>query len=150
VNWYGLDRATAFLKQRIIVAVRNAGYLRPFPLQIAIWSIAMKKLVLAIAVAGTALLGGSAANAADNNNTVNASAANDVATQPTDVSARKKHHSRRHYRTGRHWSYRHYRPYYRSYGYAPRPYYGDPYGYRYGYGGPGVTFSFGTGGYRGW
>jgi Ni/Co efflux regulator RcnB len=119
-------------------------------LQIAIWSVAMKKLVLAIAVAGTALLGGSAANAADNNNTVKASAANDVATQPTDVSARKKHHSRRHYRTGRHWSYRHYRPYYRSYGYAPRPYYGDPYGYRYGYGGPGVTFSFGTGGYRGW
>jgi hypothetical protein len=150
VNWYGLDRATAFLKQRIIVAVRNAGYLRPFPLQIAIWSIAMKKLVLAIAVAGTALLGGSAANAADNNNTVKANAANDVATQPTDLSARKRHHSRRHYRTGRHWSYRHYRPYYRSYGYAPRPYYGDPYGYRYGYGGPGVTFSFGTGGYRGW
>jgi hypothetical protein len=150
VNWYGLDRATAFLKQRIIVAVRNAGYRRPFPLQIAIWSIAMKKLVLAIAVAGTALLGGSAANAADNNNTVKANAANDVATQPTDLSARKRHHSRRHYRTGRHWSYRHYRPYYRSYGYAPRPYYGDPYGYRYGYGGPGVTFSFGTGGYRGW
>jgi hypothetical protein len=117
---------------------------------IAIWSVAMKKLVLAIAVAGTALLGGSAANAADNNNTVKASAANDVATQPTDLSARKRHHSRRHYRTGRHWSYRHYRPYYRSYGYAPRPYYGDPYGYRYGYGGPGVTFSFGTGGYRGW
>jgi hypothetical protein len=110
----------------------------------------MKKLVLAIAVAGTALLGGSAANAAGNNNTVNASAANDVATQPTDLSARKRHHSRRHYRTGRHWSYRHYRPYYRSYGYAPRPYYGDPYGYHYGYGGPGVTFSFGTGGYRGW
>jgi Ni/Co efflux regulator RcnB len=115
----------------------------------------MKKLVLAITVAGAALLGGSAANAADNSNTAkanaaNANAANELATQPTDLSARKKHHGRRHYRSDRHWSYRHYRPHYRSYGYAPRPYYGDPYGYRYGYGGPGVTFSFGTGGYRGW
>jgi hypothetical protein len=44
----------------------------------------------------------------------------------------------------------HYRPYYNSYGYyAPRSYgyYGGP---RYYGGGPGVTFSFGSGGYRGW
>ena len=46
--------------------------------------------------------------------------------------------------------HRHYRPYYRSHNYyAPRAYgYSRPYGY-YG-GGPGVTFSFGSGGYRGW
>ena len=48
------------------------------------------------------------------------------------------------------------RPYYRSYGYAPRPYYGrygggygGPY-YGGGYGGPSVSFSFGGRGYRGW
>ena len=42
--------------------------------------------------------------------------------------------------TGRHNSYGYYAP--RSHGY-----YGGP---RYYGGGPGVTFSFGSGGYRGW
>ena len=102
----------------------------------------MKRLFIAVAVSAAALLGGSAANAADN--TVKAKAATDVTQQSTDFSS--------------HRCYRHYRPYYRSYGYAPRPYYGGYgggyggpyYGGGYGYGGPSVSFSFGGGGYRGW
>jgi len=111
----------------------------------------MKRLFIAVAVSAAALLGGSAANAADN--TVKAKAATDVTQQSTDFSSRGRHY--RHYR---HYGYRHYRPYYRSYGYAPRPYYGrygggyggPYYGGGYGYGGPSVSFSFGGGGYRGW
>jgi hypothetical protein len=112
----------------------------------------MKRLFIAMAVSAAALLGGSAANAADN--TVKAKAATDVAQQSTDFSSHDRYY--RHYR---HYGYRHYRPYYRSYGYAPRPYYGGYgggyggrpyYGGGYGYGGPSVSFSFGGGGYRGW
>jgi hypothetical protein len=110
------------------------------------WSERMKKLAIVIAVGAAALLGGSAANAADN--TVRATAATDVAQQSTDFSSRNRY---RHYR---HYGYRQYRPYYgNSYGYAPRPYYGGygrGYGGGYGYGGPSVTFGFGGGGYRGW
>jgi hypothetical protein len=111
------------------------------------WSEGMKKLALVFAVGAAALLSGSAANAADN--TGKAKAATDVtqsSTSSTDISARRRYY--------RHYGYRHYRPYYRSYGYAPRPYgYGGPYygrGYGYGYGGPGISFSLGGGGYRGW
>jgi hypothetical protein len=107
----------------------------------------MKRLFIAVAVSAAALLGGSAANAADN--TVKAKAATDVTQQSTDFSSNSRY---------RHYGYRHYRPYYRSYGYAPRPYYGGygggyggpSYGGGYGYGGPSVSFSFGGGGYRGW
>jgi hypothetical protein len=104
----------------------------------------MKRLFIAVTVSAAALLGGSAANAADN--TVKAKGATDV-TQSTDISSRGRHY--------RHYGYRHYRPHYRSYGYAPRPYYGGGYGGPYygggyGYGGPSVTFGFGGGGYRGW
>ena len=103
----------------------------------------MKKLAIVFAVGAAALLGGSAANAADN--TVKAKAVTDVTQQSTDFSSRGRHY--RHYR---HYGYRSYRPYYgNSYGYAPRPYYGG-YGGGYGYGGPSVTFGFGGGGYRGW
>ena len=105
----------------------------------------MKKLVIAFVVGAAALLGGSAANAADN--TVKAKAATDVTQQSTDFSSRGRYH--RHYGY-RQYGYRHYRPYYgNSYGYAPRSYYGG-YGNSYGYGGPSVTFGFGGGGYRGW
>ncbi|XIA65217.1 hypothetical protein ACFIOY_02065 [Bradyrhizobium sp. TZ2] len=100
----------------------------------------MKKLAIAFAVGTAALMGGSVANAADNS--VKAKTSTDVAQSSTDISAH-----RRYYRGHR---YGHYRPYYRSYGYyAPRRYgyYGGP---RYYGGGPGITFSFGTGGYRGW
>ena len=105
----------------------------------------MKKLALVLAVGAAALFGGSAANAADN--TVKAKAATDGAQQSTDISSRKRHYRHRHHghrhHHYRHYGYRHHRPYYRSYGYAPRPYYG--YGRGYGYGGPGITFSFGGG-----
>jgi hypothetical protein len=74
----------------------------------------MKKLAIVFAASAAALLGGSAANAADN--TVKAKAATDVTQSSTDISSRGRHY--------RHYGYRHYRPYYRSYGYAPRPYYG--------------------------
>jgi hypothetical protein len=119
----------------------------------------MKRLFIAMAVGGAALLGGSAANAADN--TVKAKATTDVTQSSTDFSSRGRYH---HYGY-RHYGYRHYRPYYRSYGYAPRPSYygggyggpyygggygGPYYGGGYGYGGPSVSFSFGGGGYRGW
>src|SRR6202023_3247574 len=83
----------------------------------------MKKLAIVFAASAAALLGGSAANAADN--TVKAKAATDITQSSTDISSRGRHY--------RHYGYRHYRPHYRSYGYAPRPYYG---GYGGGYGGP--------------
>jgi hypothetical protein len=108
----------------------------------------MKKLAIVFAVGAAALLGGSAANAADN--TVKAKAAIDVTQQSTDFSSRGRHYRHYGYRHYRHYGYRSYRPYYgNSYGYAPEPYYGG-YGRGYGYGGPSVTFGFGGGGYRGW
>lgn len=115
----------------------------------------MKKLAIVFALGAAALMGSSAANAADNS----AKASLDVArsrtvTQaPTDISSRHRHghwRGHHHHHHHRHWGYRHHRPYYNSYGYyAPRSYgyYGGP---RYYGGGPGVTFSFGSGGYRGW
>ena len=106
----------------------------------------MKKLAIVFAVGAAALLGGSAANAADN--TVKAKAATDVTQQSTDFSSRHRHYRHRHYGY-RTYGYRPYRPYYRSYGYAPGPYYGG-YGRGYGYGGPSISFGFGGGGYRGW
>jgi len=108
----------------------------------------MKRLFIAMAVGAAALLGGSAANAADN--TVTAKAATGMTQQSTDFSSRGRHYRHYHHHGYRHYGYRHYRPYYgNSYGYAPRPYYGG-YGRGYGYGGPSVTFGFGSGGYRGW
>ena len=106
------------------------------------WSSIMKKLAIVFAVGAAALIGGSAANAADN--AVKGKTSTDVTqSSSTDFSAH-----RRHWRY-HHWGHRHYRPYYHSYGYyAPRRY--GYYGPRYYGGGPGVTFSFGSGGYRGW
>ena len=74
-----------------------------------------------------------------------AKASTDVTQPSTDISSR--HH--RHWHGHHHWHHRHYRPYYGSYGYhAPRQY--GYYGPRYYGGGPGITFSFGSGGHRGW
>src|SRR4029453_8998701 len=110
----------------------------------------MKRLFIAVAVSAAALLGGSAANAADN--TVKAKASTDVIQQPTDITSRGRHY--------RHSGYHNHLPDYRnSYGYyAPRPYYGGGYGGGYvrpyyggggyGYGGPSISFGFGGG--RGW
>lgn len=98
----------------------------------------MKRLAIVIAVAATALLGGSAANATDS--TVKAKAS-DVA-QSTDISSRGRHYRHHHHGMHRHWRHGYHRPYYNSYGYAPAPYY-------YGSRGPAVTFGFGGGGYRG-
>ena len=107
----------------------------------------MKKLVIAIAVAGTALLGSSVANAAENG----VKSVNGVAKNATDFSAKKKHHRRGHHKmhnsrnhyNSRHWSRGYHSRYNRSYGYAPGPYYGDR-GYDRPYGGPSVTFGFGS------
>jgi hypothetical protein len=113
----------------------------------------MKKLAIVFAVGAAALTGGSAAYAADGavkSKSSTDAAQSRIATQSsTDISAQYRHrhwHGHHHH----HWRHRHYRPYYGSYNYyAPRPYgyYGHP---RYYGGGPGVTFSFGSGGYRGW
>src|ERR1700682_499274 len=106
----------------------------------------MKKLFIAMAVGAAALLGSSAANAADN--TVKAKAATDVTQSSTDISSRGRHYRRYH-----HYGYRHYRPHYRSYGYAPRPYYGGYggpyYGGGCGYGGARAGLPLGGGGGRG-
>ena len=101
----------------------------------------MKKLAIVFAVGAAALIGGSAANAADN--AVKARTSTDVTqSSSTDFSAHRRHWRHHHHR---HWGHRHYRPYYNSYGYyAPRSY--GYYGPRYYGGGPGITFSFG----RGW
>lgn len=109
----------------------------------------MKKLAIVIAVGAAAVMGGSVASAADKAATPKSSAG---INQPlTDFSSqhRRHHHGHRHH-GHRHWGHHHHRPHYRSYNYyAPRHhgYYGGP---RYYGGGPGVTFSFGSGGYRGW
>ena len=107
----------------------------------------MNKLAIVFAVGAATLLGGSAANAADN--AVRAKTSADVMQQSTDFSSRG-----RHYGNYRHYGYRNYRPYYgNSYGYAPRPYYGGGYGQLYyggGYGHGGPSISFGFGGGRGW
>jgi hypothetical protein len=109
----------------------------------------MKKLAIILAIGASALIGSSAANAADNS--VNPKAPVAARQVPTDISSRHRHgHWRGHHHHHRHWGYRHHRPYYNSYGYyAPRShgYYGGP---RHYGGGPGVTFGFGSGGYRGW
>jgi len=62
----------------------------------------MKKLAIVFAVGAAALLGGSAANAADN--TVKAKAST-VTQTSTDISSRGRHY--------RHYGYRHYGPHYR-------------------------------------
>jgi hypothetical protein len=108
----------------------------------------MKKLAIVFAVGAASLMGGSAAYAADS---AVKSKSSTGAAQPqssTDISAQYRHrHWRGHHH--HHWGHRHYRPYYGSYNYyAPRRY--GYYGPRYYGGGPGVTFSFGSGGYRGW
>jgi hypothetical protein len=107
----------------------------------------MKKLAIVFAVGAATLMGGSA-YAADN--AVKSKHSTDAAQSPTDISAQHRRHSRGHNHWRGHRHHRHYRPYYRSHNYyAPRRYgYARPYGY-YG-GGPGITFSFGSGGYRGW
>ncbi len=106
----------------------------------------MNKLVIVFAVGAAALLGGSAAVAADN--TARANASIDVTQPSTDLSSRGRHYRHHHHRH-RHHGFRAYRPYYgNSYGYyQPRPHYGYGYGrpYGYGYGGPGISFSFGGG-----
>jgi hypothetical protein len=100
----------------------------------------MKKLAIVFAVGAAALIGGSAANAADGG--MRSKGPTDATQTATDFSAHRRHW--RH-----HWHHHHYRPYYRSYNYyAPRRYgyYGPRYyGHRYYGGGPGVTFSFGSG-----
>src|SRR5260370_22227028 len=84
------------------------------------WSEGMKKLAIVFAVGAAALLGGSAANAADN--TVKANAATDVTQSSPDLSSLHRHCRRYHpYR------YRHYQPYSRRDGYAPPSY--DSYSY---------------------
>ena len=106
----------------------------------------MKKLAIVFAVGTAALTGGAVANAADNS--VKAKTSTDVTQSATDISSRHRHWRGHHHH--HRWGHRHYRPHHNSYGYyAPRShgYYGGP---RYYGGGPGVTFSFGSGGYRGW
>jgi Ni/Co efflux regulator RcnB len=100
----------------------------------------MKKLAIVLAVGAAALMGGSAANAADNS--VKAQAPVAAKQVHTDISSRHRHGHWRHHHHHRRWGHRHHRPYYNSYGYHGGP--------RHYGGGPGVTFSFGSGGYRGW
>jgi hypothetical protein len=113
----------------------------------------MKKLAIVFAVSATALMGGSSAyadNALNSKPSTDAAQSRIAAQSSTDISAQHRHrhwHGRHH--GHHHWHHRHYRPHYGSYNYyAPRPY--GYYGPRYYGGGPGVTFSFGSGGYRGW
>jgi len=112
----------------------------------------MRKIAFVVAISAAALLGGTAANA---KNTMKSEAANVRTSQSTDFSSRDR---------GHHYSRGYARPYYRSYGYAPRrayyapqtyytqPYYGGGgygsgggYGEGYGYGGPSISLGFGGG-----
>jgi Ni/Co efflux regulator RcnB len=139
----------------ILDLMLTPGNVLPFPplsLHNRIGVHTMKKTMIALAIGAAALMGGSAANAAgaDAAKSTTAKPAAGI-NQSTDISAQRRHHHghrhrhiHRHHGFHRHGHYRAYRPhYYNSYGY-----YGRPHGY-YG-GGPGITFSFGSGGYRGW
>ena len=110
----------------------------------------MKKLAIVFAVGAAALYGRLRLRAADN--AVRSKSSTDAAQgfRPTCAA--------RHmpaiaigvaFITITHWRHRHYRPYYGSYNYygPRRGYYRSP---RYYGGGPGITFSFGSGGHRGW
>jgi hypothetical protein len=107
-----------------------------------LWENAMKKLAVVVAMGATALLGTSAAKAADHSGGVKAT---ESLAQITDFSSRHRDYRirrfyRQSYRPNRSYGY-YPQPYYRNYGYAPQPYYGG--------GGPVVSFSFGRGG-GGW
>ena len=101
----------------------------------------MKKLALATAVGVIALFGAVDAQAAPlmaHQNGLTATA--ETNGMITDVRWRRPHRVYRRYG---------YRPLYRSYAYAPAPYYPAP--YYYGgpaYYGPGIAFGFGGGGWR--
>jgi len=136
------------------VRIRNVRRVVPLSLHNPDWSAEMKKTMIAIAIGAAALMGGTAANAASPDAAAKSTTAKQATetSQSTDISAQRRHrhghrhhhHGHRHHHFHRHGHYRAYRPhYYNSYGY-----YGRPHGY-YG-GGPGITFSFGSGGYRGW
>ena len=86
----------------------------------------MNKLALSLAVGAAALLGASAVNAAPAQKQTQAPIAShsNSVVQDTDMSSHRRHWRRWH----RHHHWGHYRPYYRSYGYYPRPHY-------YGFGG---------------
>jgi hypothetical protein len=106
----------------------------------------MKKLAIMFAAGAAAVTAGSAAyadNAVKSRPSTDATQSRIATQSSTDISSRHRHW--RHH----HWGHHHYRPYYNSYSYyRPRPY--GYYGPRYYGGGPGISFSFGTGGYRGW
>jgi hypothetical protein len=114
----------------------------------------MKKLAIVLAVGAVALLGGSAANAADRDNTVTANAGSNASQTDFSSHRRKYRHSHRMVNRSYHRQSYGYAPggYYvqQPQYYAPQPYYG---------GGPGISFSFGGGGghrgggwghHRGW
>jgi Ni/Co efflux regulator RcnB len=114
----------------------------------------MKRLVIALAVSAAALVGGSAANAASND--VKAKADKGVS-RSTDISSQHRHHHgnghRHHHGHGYyrpHHGHGYYRPHH-GHGYY-RPHHGHGYYRPHGYygGGPGISLSFGSGGYRGW
>jgi hypothetical protein len=125
---------------RFNLSMRNEGSLGAISTSHVIGVFCMKKLAILLAVGAAALFGGSAAGASDSTTKANAGTVMD---QSTDFSSHRRHWRHRH--VHRHWHHRHvhrhHRPYYRSYGYAPSPYY-------YG-GGPAISFSFGGGG-GGW
>jgi hypothetical protein len=103
--------------------------------------------VMLLAAAATGFAGG--ASAMPMSNLAAAATANDELKQDVRVVCDR---SGRCYNTRRHlyredYSYNNYgyAPYAHEYNYAPRAYYGSPYGY---YGGPGIGLSFGFGGNR--
>ena len=92
----------------------------------------MKTLALSLAIGAATFVSATAVSAAPAQTKTQAPIAShsDSAVQGTDMSSHRRHWRRWH---GHHWGYR---PYYRSYGYYPRPYYNP---------GPAVSFSFGGG-----
>lgn len=100
----------------------------------------MKALTIALALSAAALFNGTAAAAAEDNK-IPSAAPTDV--RATDFSSR---HRRAHRRVIIRHGYYPAAPYYGGYGYYGAPAYGY-YSQPYYYGGPAVSFSFGSGGW---
>jgi hypothetical protein len=99
-------------------------------------------LAATLAIAGVSLSAPASAETATPHKAASNAVETGHASKATDFSAQR----RRYYRARPYAYYGpRYRPYYRSYGYMPRPYYGPRYYGGYGYGGPGISFGFGPG-----
>lgn len=102
----------------------------------------MKTLLSAFAIGAALTMTGAGISTADAASGKTMPTAQQQKSDATDFSAQRRHHHGHRHHGHRHHHWRgHRHGYYGPRYYAPRPAYG--YGRPYGYGGPGISFSFG-------